>query len=169
MSDFEEETGYHVLGAPTKTTKTTRRTTRPSTAAQKKKKHPYHAAKGAAVRWSWLPRAAGRAISGLGTARSCYGFIIIPAPEKELPHGRVGLFQTKQHFKDDASLRLIRASCDALMEWVETTTALPGWPLVAVNYPGIGNGNLDRREVEPVIARMLRSPLVEVYARAGER
>lgn len=59
----------------------------------------------------------------------------------------VNPFQVKHHYSDKADLELIRNSVLALKHHAET------WPDVTfhLNFPGIGNGGLEREEVEPLL------------------
>jgi hypothetical protein len=63
------------------------------------------------------------------------------------PKGRIGLFQVKIRFSDMASLDLIRASVEKLVQWCKQN------PTVAVNlnFPGIGNGGLSEAVVRPLL------------------
>jgi hypothetical protein len=55
-----------------------------------------------------------------------------------LADDRVGAFQVKRHFKDDAKLELIKASCLVLINEIIRDNPVQ----VHLNYPGIGNGRL---------------------------
>lgn len=59
---------------------------------------------------------------------------------------KVGLFQVKRHFKDKADLGLINRSVDDLLAYIEVR---PGIERVDMNFPGIGNGRLDKALVKP--------------------
>lgn len=59
----------------------------------------------------------------------------------------IALFQVKKHFKDQASLELISLSTEML------ASAAKKHPkeTFALNYPGVGNGKLDKKDVQPII------------------
>lgn len=62
------------------------------------------------------------------------------------PQTRIAAFQVKYHWADMATPRLIRASAIALRNLVA------GRPLhVHLNFPGIGNGRLNRDDVLPLL------------------
>lgn len=60
---------------------------------------------------------------------------------------KVGVFQTKRHFKDDSDLELIKKSVAALALWIR----LHKPKRVDMNFPGIGHGNLNRDDVLEII------------------
>lgn len=98
------------------------------------------AAKEAAEHWPLLPFALGRAI---GDDRE-YGLIV---PGSIISGPRIGAFQVKYHWRDKADLMLIHLSADKLRMLAEI---FPG-SQVALNYPGIGNGQLNKEIVEPLL------------------
>ncbi len=61
---------------------------------------------------------------------------------------KIALFQVKYHWTDNADLELIQESSVDLFRFIT------GWPdcKVALNFPGIGYGGLDRSEVLPIIS-----------------
>lgn len=60
----------------------------------------------------------------------------------------LGWFRVKDHFAQDARLNIIESS-------VETLSAIaPGFERIDLNFPGIGNGNLAREDVLPVISTL---------------
>lgn len=75
-----------------------------------------------------------------------YGLII--------PHYRVwrthhiGAFQTKTYWRQPARLDIILRSTAALLEWIESH---PEVKRVDLNFPGIGEGKLERSAVLPLI------------------
>ena len=75
-----------------------------------------------------------------------YGWMLIRAFDQP----RFGIFQVKHYWRDAADLDLIRNSCERLREWL-STKAWPG-TVVALNFPGIGNGRLAREAVLPIIS-----------------
>lgn len=74
-----------------------------------------------------------------------YGLVIIP-------EYNVGLFQVKRDFKQNASLDIIGLSVSRLILWmIQFYTKNKYWPLVALNFPGIGYGKLKKEDVLPII------------------
>jgi hypothetical protein len=73
-----------------------------------------------------------------------YGVIIVPRFANGV---QLGAFQVKFNWKDKADLGLIRISATRLSAIAE---ALPDWR-IAMNFPGIGNGQLTEKEVQPYI------------------
>jgi len=68
-------------------------------------------------------------------------------------------FPTKYHFREKSDPRLIRASCERLMQLVERH----GWKLVALPRPGCRNGGLSwEREVRPTLRELLDRRVVVV-------
>ena len=59
----------------------------------------------------------------------------------------IGWFQVKDHWRDQASLALIRHSTETLGTFALSRPHL----LIHMNYPGIGNGRLREAEVQPVL------------------
>jgi hypothetical protein len=60
----------------------------------------------------------------------------------------LGAFQVKRHFKDTADIGLIVSAVDILKrlactDWNRMT--------ISLNFPGIGNGGLNRLDVEPLL------------------
>jgi hypothetical protein len=75
-----------------------------------------------------------------------YGLFVSPLwPEKKL-----GLFQVKRHFSQQADLELITYSTRLLRDWC---IAHPD-ASVHLNFPGIGNGRRPITEVMPIIAQL---------------
>jgi hypothetical protein len=60
---------------------------------------------------------------------------------------RLYLFQVKRHFKAPADLDLIRNSVNVLSGYAELYSNLT----FHLNYPGIGNGWLDKADVAPLL------------------
>lgn len=103
------------------------------------------AAREAAERYSSLPYQLARMIS-LFEAKP-YGVILLPPQENGI---RLGAFQVKHHWRDQASLDLIQFSTNRLR------TIANAWygHRFALNYPGIGNGRLDEAKVFPIIQEL---------------
>lgn len=73
-----------------------------------------------------------------------YGVVIESSPRD----GRLyGAFQVKENWFDKASHMLIHQSMTHLYELAHL---IPNWKF-AMNFPGIGNGQLDRKDVLPTI------------------
>lgn len=85
-----------------------------------------------------------------------YGILIAP----RLTNPMLGAFQVKRFFKDKADLDLIRYSTEFLL----TLTKGP-WSncRIFLNFPGIGNGELRREDVLPIIECLPNN--VEVWER----
>lgn len=62
-------------------------------------------------------------------------------------HKNIGLFQVKRHFKDPAELGIIEASVGSLLVQMRNET-------YAINFPGIGYGQLEISRVLPVIQKL---------------
>lgn len=101
------------------------------------------AAEAAASLWPLLPYALGKAIK----ERPEYG-LIIPG---SLIHGpRIGAFQVKHHWRDEANLPLIMY---ATLKLKAVASSFPD-STFALNFPGIGNGRLARDVVLPIVLRL---------------
>ncbi len=72
-----------------------------------------------------------------------YGVLLHP----EYPANKLALFQVKRHFANNAKLSLIKRATNELCNIVRTL----GLDVVALNYPGIGNGGLSFNSVRPII------------------
>jgi hypothetical protein len=64
----------------------------------------------------------------------------------------VGFFMVKDHWAAPARIDIISKSVDDLVQWIEESDN----PLsrVDLNFPGIGNGGLDRELVLPIIEQL---------------
>lgn len=62
----------------------------------------------------------------------------------------VGYFMVKRHWAAKAELPIIEASVDNLWKWIEELA----WERIDLNFPGIGNGGLDRELVLPIIQQL---------------
>jgi len=78
---------------------------------------------------------------------SMYGILVSP----HWPDSKLGLFQVKYNWYENADPELIRYSMEQLEAWVSDH---PEISRVDLNYPGIGNGGLPISEVEPIISNM---------------
>lgn len=86
-------------------------------------------------RYSDVPKLAGKYIFHLSKYGLCH-----------IPQYQLGLFQVKYHFKDRADLDLIRYSFGLLEMYAAQTCGT-----IAMNFPGIGYGGLDRNDVLDVM------------------
>ena len=85
-----------------------------------------------------------------------YGLLVLA----DYPAEKVAAFQVKQHFRQNANLSLIEKSTEMLMGWC---SAHPD-ATVALNFPGIGHGKLDKGEVLPIIEKLPDQVQVWKYA-----
>ncbi len=92
-----------------------------------------------------------------------YGVVLADQRTSLALHGQVyGAFQVKRHFRESASLDLIRHSAKQLASWLQEPYAQQDWWVM--NFPGIGYGNLDRRDVLPVLEEEFEGlPNLAVY------
>ena len=72
-----------------------------------------------------------------------YGLLVGP----RWPEAKLGLFQVKLRYWDDATPELIRLSTQMLLEWLEEHPDVR----VDLNFPGIGYGRLSPDVVRPII------------------
>jgi hypothetical protein len=75
-----------------------------------------------------------------------YGLIVPPT----WPRKRIGAFQVKRSFIHKASLELIELSASML----DTFARQHANAEIALNFPGIGNGRLERKDVFPLIEEL---------------
>jgi len=106
-------------------------------------------AREAATRYTQLPYEAGKWLKVSGLQRSFYG-VLRPYPQLDHPMHKLGLFQVKFHWADDASLDLIANSTQVLRDLIEEE----GYEDVHLNFPGIGNGRLSYSDVLPVVKHL---------------
>lgn len=88
-----------------------------------------------------------------------YGLLIHPTAHDGT---RIGTFQVKGHWCEPASPWLIEHSTQMLAQYIELST--DSNERIAMNFPGIGRGQLSREEVLPIISRLPDN--VFVYERA---
>jgi hypothetical protein len=104
--------------------------------------------KGAALeakqRYPWLPGEAGRAIRAKGGSGTYYGALAFP-PRLDAPDTDIGILQVKIHWHEPARLSLIELSLKGLAE-----TSIH-YTRIALNFPGIGAGQLNREDVLPLL------------------
>ncbi|HBY20770.1 MAG TPA: hypothetical protein DEG71_07150 [Clostridiales bacterium] len=75
------------------------------------------------------------------TTNNFYGFVLWAG---------YGIFQVKYNFKDPAALELITASTYALTKFAKSHK---DWTF-AMNFPGIGAGQLSIEEVMPIVSKL---------------
>lgn len=101
-------------------------------------------AKEARDKFPGLDLALGKQIKHL----SKYGVLISP----KFPEAKLGAFQVKYNYKDNASLELIKYSTQILIAVID------GMNLydcdINLNYPGIGNGHLLKKDVKKIVDKL---------------
>lgn len=75
------------------------------------------------------------------------------------PRLKFGLFQVKRHFHTDASIGIIEQSAAELALWCASRPDSQ----VHLNFPGIGNGRLEKDQVLPIIEKLPDSVHVWQY------
>jgi hypothetical protein len=101
----------------------------------------------------------GKQIKNICGNQGQYGLLVSP----RWPKARVGAFQVKRHYRQPASLELIRRSAAALRAWC---AAHPD-AQVCLNFPGIGNGRLCREDVLPILMQLPEQVVIWEYPPAG--
>jgi len=91
-------------------------------------------------RFPGLDLVLGKAIGRSGRE---YGLLVSP----RWPAAKLGAFQVKLRYWDDATPELIRLSTEMLLEWLEEHPDAR----VDLNFPGIGYGRLSPDVVRPII------------------
>lgn len=73
--------------------------------------------------------------------------------DQRIANQHIGLFQVKNHFKEKASISLIKLSTAKLFWWILNNGMVenPTGFRVDLNFPGIGNGALTKAEVKPIM------------------
>jgi hypothetical protein len=102
-------------------------------------------------RFPGLDVSAGEAVRDNGNICQVVGF----CP----PRAKIVAFPTKHDWKDPSDLELIKKSARELMELIEKHN----WKLVALPFPGIGRGGLDKETVRQALAPILDDRVVIVY------
>lgn len=104
----------------------------------------------ASRRYPRLPAAAGRCVEDeLITAINgvpLYGFLVIKLGRDT----QVGIFQSKLVYYEPSLLSVIGTSVACLLAWLGVHPKTK----VAINFPGIGLGKLEREKVEPLLAEL---------------
>ena len=88
----------------------------------------------------------GNPSAALRPGQGIYGLLISP----RWPEARLGAFQVKRHWCQQADLTLIEKSTTALMHWATCRADRQ----VCLNFPGIGNGRLSRTAVLPILQQL---------------
>jgi hypothetical protein len=81
-----------------------------------------------------------------------YGVVYYDWPhEDDMNDITIGLFQVKDHWAHKVTLELIASSVDILRKLAKTD-----WKdkAISLNFPGIGNGQLGRKAVLPLLHRL---------------
>jgi hypothetical protein len=81
-----------------------------------------------------------------------YGIVFYDWPHEDDANDiTIGLFQVKDHWANKATLELIATSVDILRKLAKTD-----WKdkKISLNFPGIGNGKLDRKDVLPLLHKL---------------
>lgn len=95
----------------------------------------------------WIAKMAGSKIKNSCGHLGIYGF---------MEFGAYGLFQVKTHFDNKADLNIIRQSSIRLANFCYMRKLKFGKRLnIHMNFPAIGNGKLDRKDVEPILRHIL--------------
>lgn len=86
-----------------------------------------------------------------------YGYVEVPYMDR-----RLGLFQTKQHYRDDSTIDLIKRSTELFIEHLNLY--FKGTEYIhRLNFPGIGLGNLAIKRDEILSIVSLLPASVEVW------
>jgi hypothetical protein len=67
----------------------------------------------------------------------------------------IHMFQVKHVWYEDAVMDLIKYSAKQLAGYAKSVAKKEDRKHIALNYPGIGNGNLKREDVQPVLEKIL--------------
>lgn len=109
-------------------------------------------------RWPGVDQKVGQQIANYCGHLGTYGLIVSP----DWPQAKLGLYQVKLNFRDQAALDLIDLAAQELSKWcLEHPEAK-----VHLNFPGVGNGQLTIAQVWPVITKHLNKPLRELSSDA---
>lgn len=108
------------------------------------------AAKEAADRFPGLAAAFGAELAERNLVGNVYGLLYNPVPLEGADLILIGAFQVKYHWRDMADLELIGYSTAQLRR----LALLHPEKRIAMNFPGISNGRLQRWQVEPIISAL---------------
>ncbi|NJO31394.1 MAG: hypothetical protein HC874_30440, partial [Richelia sp. SL_2_1] len=78
-----------------------------------------------------------------------YGLLMIPSYIQN-----IGLFQVKYGWWQEADLDLINYSTDRLIDFTNDPLYYQSDLRIDLNFPGIGNGRLNRSKVLPIIEKL---------------
>jgi len=92
-------------------------------------------------KWPGIDIEIGRGIQKVCPSGGEYGLIL---------GNKIGVFQVKYHFKHMANLYLIDQSAKALAAHARANPDTT----YAMNFPGIGNGSLDKEAVQPILEKL---------------
>ena len=96
----------------------------------------------------------------------CNPYYLIVSPR--WPEAKLGLFQTKDHYKDDSDMFLISTGIQHLLEWLPRgRDKLGREPLVVMPMPGTGHGGLHPDQVMSYVEKLPDN--IEIWQRAHER
>lgn len=101
-------------------------------------------------KWPGIDKEMGAAIKRTCGSGGTYGVIL---------GKKIGLFQVKHHYKDNASLELITYSTNMLKALANSVPERK----FALNFPGIGNGKLSYEQVFPIINNLPDNVYVWTY------
>jgi len=111
-------------------------------------------------RFPGLAGAFGRQILSCCGNQGEYGLLVSP----RWPEAKLGAYQVKRHYGQPANLELVRHSTTALCAWCADHPEA----LVHLNFPGVGNGRLQREDVLPIVAQLPARVTVWEYPPAGK-
>ena len=106
-----------------------------------------------------IPGIAKEAADVINAHSKSYGYL--PVLEATEAAAGFSLFQVKLNWWDDADLELIRISTGVLLRAATDNPEMK----FRLNYPGIGNGNLNRELVAPIIRELTSHPMITVVYR----
>lgn len=87
-----------------------------------------------------------RTFGELLTGKHLTAYNILALPVYEQSVALLGLFQVKYHWNKPANLNLIATSANKLAQFADMF-----YGVIALNFPGIGNGELARQDVVPLL------------------
>lgn len=107
-------------------------------------------AKEAATFWPWLPRELGKHISSSGNVPHCFWkFIVSDSGDK----WDLITFPVKHNWWEKADIELIKKNAFTIGFWAEEYSSY--WKKIAMPRPGCGNGQLNWKNVKPILEKYL--------------
>ena len=101
----------------------------------------------AKIRWPFMPIDLGQHLKRIiKNDTHIYGVKIWKKLDGSKTH--VGIFQTKTNWRESSSAPIIASSVECLLKIIQS------YHRIAMNYPGIGLGNLSRDVVEPLLEQL---------------